>query len=1007
MSLARDFVSRIGQKMQGPANPADEMRNIPENEVLILQPRIAGNIFIEGQVPAIRHGKNIFLSFRELCDTLAFPMKVDTTAFTARGWYIQEKFDFAMDLKEGFVQSRGQRFPVSTDEWFAQDGEVYILASSINKWMKVDSEFMWKDLLIDLVADQPFPLENKLDRRKRTLSDNKYDPVPKLPRADQPYEMATVPRVNATITNGFAKSPGAYPEVTRNARIETAGDLLDMTTRTFTTMNNQHGLDSFRFTMERETEDANMLGALHANRVDLGDLTPSSLPLAGQVSPGLGVRATNDKDSIFAGKTSRTFEGDVPPDWDVELYNGEQLISFQSVGNEGRYRFENVDLFAGDNDFRLVFYGPQGEVREEQIYVPVDISEVGDKKRLYDISLTMAQTQTYQYVPSNDIDRMTPQVIATYSQGVRDGLSVSGGFETLQSNEKQKVFANGGAALRLGRTLLNVDLVTDEELSSAWRAIARRAFGQHDMLASTIFRTRGYNPGNDEDFEQTKIENQFTVRGPVATLFGQAVSYSFTSNYSEKYINASDLNTRLSFNTRIGKYAVGESFFYSRVENEGGSTEQVKGSTTFRTSVGSTRLRGSIDYALTPAISWEQIILNAERTITKDVSLQAELQHDMDPKKTELTLSSNIHTDKYTITPRVSYNTDDELKATVSVNLGGLYDPVDKKFRLTGNTTSGQGAVHAFVYYDKDGNNIFDGKDEPLPDVRVMSVQVSRSAKTDKHGVALIADLPEYEATDVVVDTATLGDPYFVSGFEGSSIYPRPGKPVNMTFPVHMSGEMDGTVTTAITDQSGSNQVAGGLRMVLVNERGEVVMSTLTAFDGYYVFSIIPPGRYAMMVDSDDLKNNSMRQPIPQIINIGYDGKVLSGQDIRLESGIEVPIEIYKTEKGKPVSDQPIALNFGAYRSQLLAQVMKLRVASALRRNGLNLKVDLVATNNIKQPFALQSTLPAIEYSAARQVCEAAIEHTISCKLTVPARVLFDRATGNAAIATKPAKTQG
>ncbi len=322
LALANTFVSSIGQKLQDQTkSDPNYFTNIPDDELLILQPRLSGKTMIEGSVSALRQKNSIFLSFKDLCQSLGFPLLVDTKNLKAYGWYIKEKFNFTMDLNQKNIQSRGEEFPVSADEWFIKDETLFIKATSIRKWMKIDSEIIWDELLIDLAADEPFPLENKLHRRNRSIANHEKPAKPVLPRLDQPYAMAKIPQVNATVVNSYNKSPKDQSNTSRRMNIETTGDLLNMTTQTFTTLNNDNGLDSFRFTMERESEKSEMLGPLHANYIKIGDLSPHGLDMAGSTSHGLGAYITNNKNQDYAGNTSRRFEGDIPPDWDVELYN--------------------------------------------------------------------------------------------------------------------------------------------------------------------------------------------------------------------------------------------------------------------------------------------------------------------------------------------------------------------------------------------------------------------------------------------------------------------------------------------------------------------------------------------------------------------------------------------------------------------------------------------------------------------------------------------------------------
>lgn len=67
LSLAHNFVSRIGQKLQDQTpHDSKSFMNIAENELLILQPRINGKTMIEGSIAALRKNK-ISLSLLMIC----------------------------------------------------------------------------------------------------------------------------------------------------------------------------------------------------------------------------------------------------------------------------------------------------------------------------------------------------------------------------------------------------------------------------------------------------------------------------------------------------------------------------------------------------------------------------------------------------------------------------------------------------------------------------------------------------------------------------------------------------------------------------------------------------------------------------------------------------------------------------------------------------------------------------------------------------------------------------
>jgi hypothetical protein len=342
----------------------------------------------------------------------------------------------------------------------------------------------------------------------------------------------------------------------------------------------------------------------------------------------------------------------------------------------------------------------------------------------------------------------------------------------------------------------------------------------------------------------------------------------------------------------------------------------------------------------------------------------------------------------------VTYDTEKNFAAFLNMRFGLVYDGMKKSYDLTRQQITNQGTVDAFVYFDKDGNKKFDGTDEPIKDARVTSVQVTRAKQTDETGYAHLFNLPEYEPTDIVLEQSSLSDPYMVPGFDGASVYPAPGRPVRIEFPVHLSGELDGTV---YRQTPRGLQPTGGVNVHLVNERGEVMFSTLTAYDGYFVISVIPPGRYLLMVKSDDMQDSGLEQPWPKPITIGYDGKVLAGQNITLLDGTDIPLRFYQLPKWPKPTDavvpDDIQITMGDYKSTLLAQIMSLRMKTSLRQAGIRpppLTIGPDVGNKESTGQVVQAALPAHRLEDARAVCRALIAAALPCALKLRATAILD-----------------
>ncbi len=111
---------------------------------------------------------------------------------------------------------------------------------------------------------------------------------------------------------------------------------------------------------------------------------------------------------------------------------------------------------------------------------------------------------------------------------------------------------------------------------------------------------------------------------------------------------------------------------------------------------------------------------------------------------------------------------------------------------------------------------------------------------------------------------------------------PRPGKVQTIDFPVVMTGEVDGTVYLVEADKS---RGIGNALIELVNNKGEVVTSTRSASDGYYILSEVRPGEYQVRISPSQLKKFNLFDGVEQTIKMQPDGEFIYGVDFKLGRG--------------------------------------------------------------------------------------------------------------------------
>ena len=330
-----------------------------------------------------------------------------------------------------------------------------------------------------------------------------------------------------------------------------------------------------------------------------------------------------------------------------------------------------------------------------------------------------------------------------------------------------------------------------------------------------------------------------------------------------------------------------------------------------------------------------------QRDFTRKLDVTLDLERRVQQSFTELTARLDWQAGFARISPRVSYNSENDLFAGFSTRFGVLRDPSTGNVHSFDRTITNNGTVSAFVYLDENGDGEYNEGEEKLKDVVVHALQNGGREKTDENGIAVFTRMQKLRLTDIMIEKSSLQDPTWIPGFEGASILPREGYTAQLEFPVHISGEMDGVLyaNVAKADENGEDMnVTTPLRNVklaLYDEKGHQVMETTTDSGGFYYFAQIPPGRYLLIVDAQSAKNNNFVRPLPQPVEVGYGGTMIYGNNIYVEMGSDVPSEIkadiedYKARHPHinfNDQDYDLVLNLGDYNSRLLMSVVWYKV---------------------------------------------------------------------------------
>lgn len=993
LELARQFVLRVGgslkeaDKQMKKASTTGSGVVLPDGEYLSLRLKLDRNLTVSIPVTAFTDQGQILLSLLDFTGSLDFPIDVDPEQGTAQGWYIRETKPFTMDIKTGAVQTENGTFTIS-DRVKQEDGDIFVPVQELEQWFGFGLKVDVGSQDVFLTSADPLPVQEKLARGKRQFRNNRVEP-PQLPLLVQEPKAFDVPFVDVSTTSSYSKpgDSGAKPRSRHNASVRTRGDMAFGTMTTQSQFDHEDRLTNARITYKRESLEPDLLGPLRAHRVELGDVTTTSQALDTLPSSGLGARISNMHPLRSTMRPSTEITGTAFPGWDVELYRNGQLINLQTVGDDGLYAFNNVDLFASDNNFKVVLYGPQGEVREEDVQIPVDSRRLSEMGSAYDISLTAQQTQTYRKNSTTGEDEGAPALSAIYELPVGDRSALTAGLETGQKNGESAATVHAGASTVMGGVLFNLNTAVDNNSEAGTQLVARRDFGLHQLRSETYGATDAFNAADDSSVVDV-FRQRLRFDGPLPVEIGKKPRYNLNVGYTADSAGEATTDYGLGFNTRFNRIGVSQAFDYRQHTSD--TEDTLNSATSISGSVAGNRVRMLANYQIKPESQLESVLVNARRKVQKNIEVEAGVERFMQQKLTEVGAKVNWDAGFAHISPGVTYNTDKDFVAMLNTRFGLARDPNAGKIRSFDRPVSSNGGVSAFVFLDKNGNNIFDGDDEPLPNVLIKAPQNSGREKTDETGYAFLRRLRPMQTTDVMVDEDTLQDPFWVSNFKGVSIVPREGHVTSLNFPIHMAGEMDGTVLAR--DADGNSHSFRNVALGLYSFDGRKIMSAVSEADGFYLFSKIPPGSYYLIVDEDSLLDGVSR-PLPQKIEIGYGGDTIYANNIYLQDGKpDVPLSLLADasvygESAELPAGRNFVMNLGTYKSRLSMGLAWLKLR-AIDKNIFS-DVDLLQKPSESVPvdekgnYVLRGVLRENDLDQARRKCALIVSNNGFCSVEV------------------------
>jgi hypothetical protein len=805
-------------------------------------------------IGAYQQDGQVLLPLGEMARLLTLAIRTDPGQHSASGYILDQARAFRLDLAAATVTIGAvtESFPPALAR--REEDDIYIASGLLARWLPADFEIDLASLALRVTPRERLPLQARFDRSRRQpgrAAGGRADPG--YPRAELPYQLASVPFADQTLGLDLRRSHQAREQQLAYTAYLT-GDLLGAEAALYvSTGSHRHGRPA-RLVLGRHDPDGRLLGPLRARTVQIGSIvTPSVAHIAHSNAGGNGVLLSNRA----LGQPSRTdrhsLRGDLPPGWDVELYVNDALVGIQSSRPDGRYAFDDQPLVYGANELRLLFHGPLGQVRVERHSFLIEQSMLAEGELAY--SLTALH---------GDGER---RLGAQFEWGLHRRLSASAGLAALPLYGTDRRYAYLGMHAYLDNVVVDAALVRANGEGSLLQVGARTSVGGVAMSASHARAANFTSEIFSDQADTVRTRNEARVDGVLATM---PVSVLVTHD------RLASGARRMALSARLSAYRRGTAISNALHWRAGAGYRQADGLLQLSRRVAGIGLGAQLHYLLKPEARLGAAMLSADRYFGTGYQANLGLSRTFIDAHTRATIALNKRLGSFGLGVNAFRTSRGDYGAGVQLFLATGRDPRSARWLVDATPLAGSGAAAMHVFLDRNRNGVRDQGELPIAGAGFTVNASGHLARTDAAGNAWLGRLPAHQHVDIGIDASTLDDPQWQPVTPGLRMVPRAGKVGQFDLAIGVTGEIDGSTWRLA---GGVRKPAGDLEIELLDAANRVVARTTSAADGYYVLAGVAPGSYRLQLAPAQLARLGFAAVAPVAVLVDDEGNFVNGQD--------------------------------------------------------------------------------------------------------------------------------
>ncbi len=650
--------------------------------------------------------------------------------------------------------------------------------------------------------------------------------------------------------------------------------------------------------------------------------------IASIYNPVIGIQLTSAPTTFRRSFGSYTLSEKTEPGWIVELYVNNVLVDYVKADASGFFTFE-VPVVYGNTQVKLRYYGPWGEERTREQNISIPYNFLPHKEFEYTVSAGVVEDARWSRFSR-----------ASVSYGATRFLTIGGGAEYLSSVSSGPLMPFADASLRITN-----NLILSGEYTYGVRAKGTLTY----RLPSNIQLDLNYTY---YDRNQTAIsfnyleERKVSVSLPI--MIKKFSAYSRLSYYQiifpgSKYSTAEWLlsGSFLGVNTNLTTYGTFSEHFSPNVYSN--------------LSLG---VRLPAGFVLLPQV---QYTYTGHEFLSGRVSLEKRLfEKGYMNISYEQYFSSKIKIAEVGLRydfsfaqAGISVRQINKQTAYVQYARGSLINDGQTDYHKADNRTNvGRGGISIVAFLDLNANGIRDAGEPKASGLNVRS-NGGRIERSEKDTIIHILGLEPYVKYFLELDEGSFDNISWRIDKKSVAVITDANMLKLIEIPIQVKGEATGTV---MLEEGGARSGLGRIIVSFYNSVNVLTARALTEEDGYFSYFGLAPGSYQVRIDTSQLRKlNMISIPDSLAFNIMANTEGDYVEDLNFtvrkiavqRDSVSAPpavVPLLKkdtsylvvhevTRELVTITEDYYAVQFGAFKNKLYAEIMKKKVEAVLDKN--------------------------------------------------------------------------